>query len=388
MNIERAVNLDDLRFMAKRRLPKIAFDFIEGGVDDEISLRRNRDAFERHKLLPRYLNDVSERDQSAVLLGHRYAHPFGISPMGLAGLFRPNADLMLAQAAAAANIPYLMSSASNASIEAAAKIAPQNTCFQVYGTSKPEITEDLVRRARDLALSTLVVTVDVPVNANRERNKRNGFSRPLQMRPSIVLEALRHPGWLISFIRTGGIPLMENWAPYAPRGATSGEVADLYGTLTPAPMVTWSTIERIRSLWSGNLVIKGIMHPDDASCAVELGAEAIIISNHGGRQLDAAPSPLEVLPAIHAAVGDRAELILESGVRRGSDVVIAMCLGARFVLFGRPPLYGAVAGGTAGVTRAIEIMRKEIDAVMAQIGCNSIEQLGPHCLWDEPVGDC
>ncbi|MFK4654270.1 (S)-mandelate dehydrogenase [Bradyrhizobium japonicum] len=383
MNVNRAVNLDDLRLMAQKRLPKIAFDFIEGGVDDEISLWHNREVFKRHKLLPRYLVDVSKREQKCVLLGQSYAYPFGISPMGVIGLFRPNADLMLAEAAKIANIPYIMSSASNASIEAAAKTAPKNTWFQIYATSKPEITEDLVRRARDLALTTLVVTIDVPVYSNRERNRRNGFARPLKMSPSIVLEALRHPGWLFDFIRTGGIPLMENWAPYAPKGASSGDVADLYGMLTPAPMITWSTIERIRSLWSGNLVIKGILHPDDAIRAANLGAEAIIVSNHGGRQLDPAPSPLELLPSIHAAVGERVELILESGVRRGSDVIIALCLGARFVLFGRPALYGAAAGGAAGVSRAIEIMRKEIDVVMAQIGCSSIKELGPHYLWEE-----
>jgi L-lactate dehydrogenase (cytochrome)/(S)-mandelate dehydrogenase len=380
MNVSHAVNLDDLRLMAKRRLPKIAFDFIEGGVDDELCLRRNREAFARHTLVPRYLTDVHKRDQTVTLMGHSYAHPLGISPMGLLGLFRPDADLMLAQAAAEANIPYLMSSASNASIEAAAKVAPRHTWFQIYGTSKIEITEDLVRRARDLALSTLVVTVDVPVNSNRERNRRNGFSRPLKMTPSIVFEALQHPAWVIGFLKSGGIPLMQNWAPYAPKGASAGEVADLYGTLTPAPMMTWSTLERIRALWNGNLVIKGILHPEDAARAVELGVQAIIVSNHGGRQLDTAPSPLEMLPAIRAAVGERIELILDSGVRRGSDAVIALCLGARLVLFGRPPIYGAAAGGLAGARCVIEIMRKEIDAVMAQIGCSSLAQLGPHFL--------
>ena len=380
MNLHKAINLDDLRLLAKRRLPKIAFDFIEGGVDDELCLSRNRDAFAQYRLLPRYMNDVSTRDQTATLMGRSYARPFGFSPMGILGLFRPNADLMLAEAAAYADIPYLMSSASSASIEAAAKLAPGQTWFQLYGTSNPTINEDMVRRARDLNLSTLVVTIDVPVNSNRERNRRNGFSRPLKMTPSIVIEALKHPGWLMDFLKSGGIPVMENWVPYASKGASASEVNDLYGTLTPAPMVTWSNIEQIRAQWPGNLVLKGILHPQDAVRAAEIGAQAIIVSNHGGRQLDTAPSPLDMLPEIHAAVGDRIELILDSGVRRGSDVVIAMCLGARLVLFGRPPLYGAAAGGTAGVKRAIEIMGKEIDTIMAQIGCSSLAQLGPHYL--------
>lgn len=384
MNVQKAINLDDVRLLAKRHLPRIAFDFIEGGVDDEFCMARNREAFSRYTLLPRYLNDVSKRDQSTSLLGRRYAHPIGFSPMGILGLFRPGADLMLAQAAAETDVPYLMSSASNGSIEAAAKVAPHNTWFQIYGTANTRINEDLVRRARDLGLSNLVVTIDVPVNANRERNKRNGFSRPLRMTPGIILEALWHPAWLYGFLRSGGIPVMENWAPYAPKGASADAVNDLYGTLTPAPMVTWSTLERIRELWPGQLAVKGILHPDDAVRAVQLGAQALIVSNHGGRQLDCAPSPLTMLPEIRNAVGDGIDLILDSGVRRGSDVVIALCLGARAVLFGRPPAYGVAAGGVAGVRRVLEIMKREIDAVMAQIGCSSLSQLGPHYLRPVP----
>ena len=380
MSIEGAVNLDDVRLLAKRYLPKIAFDFIEGGVDDELCLRRNREAFERYAIVPRYLVDVSSRDQTTTVLGRTYAHPFGISPMGLCGLFRPNADLMLAEAAAAADIPYLMSSASNNSIEAAAKVAPDNTWFQIYGARTDKITEDLVRRARDAGLKTLVVTVDVPVNSNRERNKRNGFTRPLKMSPAILLEALGHPAWLIRYFRAGGIPVMQNWLPYAPPGADANAVNDLYGTLTPAPMVNWATLERIRAMWPGNLAIKGILHPDDAVRAVDLGANAIIVSNHGGRQLDFAPSPLDMLPAGRDAIGSRAELIYDSGIRRGSDVIIAMCLGARMVLFGRPPLYGAAAAGTRGVTRVIDILAREIDIDMTQIGCSKLGLLGPHML--------
>ena len=380
MSIDRAVNLDDIRLLAKRYLPKIAFDFIEGGVDDELCLRRNREAFERYSILPRYLVDVSSRDQTTTVLGKKYSHPFGISPMGLAGLFRPNADLMLAEAAAAANIPYLMSSASNNSIEAAAKVAPHNTWFQIYGARTDDITIDLVRRAIDLGLSTLVVTVDVPVNSNRERNKRNGFTRPLRMRPAILVEALRHPAWLYRYFRAGGIPVMQNWQPYAPHGADANAVNDLYGTMTPAPSVSWATIERIRAMWPGTLALKGILHPDDAVRAVDMGADAIIVSNHGGRQLDVAPAPLEMLPSIRDAVGGRAELIYDSGIRRGSDVLIAMCLGVRMVLFGRPPLYGAAAAGTRGVTRVLDILSKEIDTLLTQIGCARLDLLGPHML--------
>ena len=374
MNIEAALNLEDIRKLAKRKLPKIAFDFIEGGADDEHGLRRNREAFGCYNLVPRYLVDVSQRDQSVNLLGHTYASPIGIAPTGLAGLFRRDADCMLAQAAVEHNIPYLMSSASNHAIETAARIAPDHVWFQIYCTPQQRINLDLVRRARDANVKTLVVSVDVPVNANRERNRRNGFTRPFKMTPRIALDALTHPGWLLDYLRSGGIPLMQNWAPYAPKGATAQEVADVFGSLTPNPMTTWKTLEQIRSLWSGQLVVKGLLHPDDAKAAVALGVDAIIVSNHGGRQLDAAPSPIDMLPAVLAAVPNT-PIMVDSGVRRGSDIVIALCLGARFTFFGRPTLYGAAAAGLKGVAKTIELVRAEIDLVMAQIGCTRLDAL-------------
>ena len=386
MNVDTAINLEDLRRMAQRKLPKIAFDFIDGGVDDEDCMRRNRDAFRRFQLVPRYLVDVSKRDQSTELLGRRYASPFGISPTGLAGLFHPGCDQLLAAAAKAADIPFLLSSASNASVEEVATIAPDHVWFQIYGTRDDRINTDLVKRARDAGVRTLVVSVDVPVNSNRERNRRNGFSRPFRMTPSIVLEALGHPVWVMRYLRSGGIPMMSNWAPYGPKGASASQVADLYGTLTPAPMVQWKTLERIRDAWSGPLVVKGLLHPEDARQAADLGVDALIVSNHGGRQLDVAPSPLEMLPAIRAAVGDRVELMLDSGVRRGSDIVIAKCLGARFCTFGRPTLFGAAAGGARGIARALQIVRNEIDMVMAQIGCSAFDALDERYIRTEGSG--
>jgi L-lactate dehydrogenase (cytochrome)/(S)-mandelate dehydrogenase len=251
----------------------------------------------------------------------------------------------------------------------------------MYCTSDEAINADLVRRAREAGVRVLVVSVDVPVNSNRERNRRNGFSRPCRMTPGVVLEALAHPAWVLRYLRTGGIPMMRNWQPYAKEGASAAEVADMYGTLTPAPMVQWQHLQRIREAWPGPLVVKGLMHPEDARQAVRLGVDALVISNHGGRQLDAAPSPLEVLPAIRAAVGHDVELLLDSGVRRGSDVVIARCLGAKFCLFGRPTLFGAAAAGAEGIARTLQIVRNEIDMVMAQIGCASFDTLHAGYLW-------
>jgi L-lactate dehydrogenase (cytochrome)/(S)-mandelate dehydrogenase len=370
-----AINLHDFRAMARRKLPQIAFDFIDGGADDELGMVRNREAFSDYQLLPRYLNDVTTRDQSTTLFGRKYSSPIGISPTGMAGLFRVGADSMLAAAAKKANVPFLLSSASNFRIEDAADIAPDNVWFQMYATSDHRINMDLVRRAREAKVGVLVITVDVPVNSNRERNRRNGFTRPFRMTPSIMLDTLSRPGWLLQYLKSGGMPMMSNWQPYAREGANADEVADMYGTLTPAPMTSWDTVTAIRREWEGPLVIKGILHPDDALQSAAHGLDGVIVSNHGARQLDAAPSPISMLPAIRAAVGDRMTVMLDSGVRRGSDVIIAKCLGAQACFFGRPTLYAVAALGQDGADQVFAIMRREIDAVLTQIGCGNFGDL-------------
>jgi (S)-mandelate dehydrogenase len=379
MNTDKAINIDDLRRMAKRHLPRMCFDFIEGGLEDERGLARNASAFDRHALVPRYLVEASEPDPSASLFGRNYALPFGIAPTGIAGLFRRGADLMLAEAAKAANIPFILSGAGTASIEAVAQVAPEHAWYQLYGARDRKVSEDMIRRAREAGLSTLVLTVDVPVGSKRERNLRNGFIRPYKLKPSIALEALRHPAWIAEFLRHGGMPYFDNWVPYAKEGASAGEVADYLATQTPS-IQTWKDLETFRRLWPRKLVVKGILHIDDARRAAEMGVDGIMVSNHGGRQLDRAPSPLEVLLPITQAVGSKLAVMFDSGVRRGSDIVIARCLGARFVFVGRATLYGCAAGGVKGATRAIDILRDEIDRVMAQIGCASFDQLGPDWL--------
>ena len=391
MRLNDAINIEDLHRMAKRRLPKIAFDFIEGGLEDERGLERNTSAFHKHQLLPRYLVDVSVRDQSATLFGHAYASPFGISPTGGAGLFRRGADLMLAEAAAKANIPYIMSGASNDSMEAAARVAPNNAWYQLYAAREAKIREDMIRRAADAGLGALVLTVDVPVGSKRERNIRNGFAnvrggllQALSLKPSILAEALTHPGWIVEYLRHGGgTPMLQNWQPYAPSGGDAEAIYNFSRSLMPFDAQTWRDLENYRRLFPRALVVKGIMDPDDALRAAEIGCDGIIVSNHGGRQLDQAPASLDVLPAITGAVGDRLAVMLDSGVRRGADILIALCLGAKFVFMGRPTLYGAAAAGIPGVNKAISILRGEIDLVMGQIGCPSLDQLGPDFLWDD-----
>ncbi len=389
MNFEQAINIEDLHRIAKRKLPKIIFDYIEGGVEDERGLARNEAAFHKHRLLPRYLVDVSRRDQSATVFGRTYSSPFGISPTGGVGLYRREGEVMLAQAAVKANIPYIMSGASSASMEEAVRAAPNNVWFQLYAAKDANITDALIGRARDAGVGALVLTVDVPVHPKRERNYRNGFPRirgggvleSLKLKPSILLEAVTHPAWVIEYMRLGGAPSLGNWAPHAPNGASTEEVINFGRAQTPAAAQTWRDLERYRRLFPRPLVVKGILNPADAVRAVEIGVDGIIVSNHGGRQLDQAPASLEALPAIKAAVGDKLTIMLDSGVRRGADILIALCLGAQFVFFGRPTLYGAVAGGLPGVNKVIDIFRGEIDLVMGQIGCPSLSELGPDFLW-------
>jgi L-lactate dehydrogenase (cytochrome)/(S)-mandelate dehydrogenase len=382
MSIDRAINIDDLKRMAKRRLPKIMFDFIEGGVEDEVGLRTNANAFRDLRLVPRYYVDTSKREQRAKLLGRTYASPFGIAPTGMAGAFRRDAELYLAQAANDADIPYLMSGASNASMEAGAKLAPKNLWYQIYGAKDRNFQLDLVQRAKDLGLSTIAVTCDVPVSSNRERNRRNGFVRPLRMTLPTILEAMLHPAWVLNYYRQGGLPMLGNWQKYAAKDSTPDQVADLFAKQTPDASQTWRDVEAIRNAWPGKLLIKGIMHPEDARVATGLGVDGLIVSNHGGRQLDMMPSPLDMLPMIRSAVGPDVALLLDSGVRRGSDIVAALCMGADFVLTGRATLYGATAGGQEGVKKAVSIIQREIDLVLGQIGAANLEALGPHYLLD------
>jgi L-lactate dehydrogenase (cytochrome)/(S)-mandelate dehydrogenase len=372
------VNIDDLRKLAKKRLPKIAYDFIEGGTDDEVGLTTNEQAFRQARIVPRYLVDVSVRDQSTTLFGRTYSSVIGIAPTGLAGLFRRGADLMLAEAARDANVPFIMSGSSTASIEALGKLAPDHGWYQLYSAKDQSISEDMIKRVGDAGLKTLVFTVDVPEGSNRERNVRNGWGRPLKLSLATKLEALEHPAWMLEWLRHG-TPYFDNWAKYAPPGASAEVVADMVAYNNRAPM-TWKHVERYRELFKGNFVLKGIMHPDDAIRAHSLGVDGLMVSNHGARQLDNAPSPLQVLPAIRDAVGDKMTLMLDGGIRRGLDALIAICMGAKFVFQGRPTLYGVTAGGVAGASKALGIFRREIDLSLAQMGAAKIADLGPHFL--------
>jgi len=379
MSIQDAINYDDLRKLAKKRLPQIAFDFIEGGADDEIGLDRNQQAFRDTALVPRYMRNIDGINQKTELFGRTYDHPFGISPTGLVGLFRHGGDLMLAAAARDANIPFVMSGSANCTVEELARTAPEHGWFQLYAARDNKISEDMIHRANAAGLSTLVLTVDVPVHSNRERNTRNGFTRPLKMTMETRLDALSHPGWLADYLRFG-MPVISNWLPYAKAGASADEVGNLVSEQVTAPL-TWDNVARYRELWPRNLVIKGIMHADDAIKAAELGVDGIVVSNHGARQLDRAPASIEMLPSIVAAVGDRMTVMLDSGIQRGSDIVTALCLGAKFVFTGRFTLYGVSAAAKPGAAKALDIIDREVNLVMGQMGAADISELGDEFIY-------
>ncbi len=378
MKIDDIINIEDLHRAAKRRMPKVAFDYFEGGAEDEIGLARNEQAFRAHRLLPRYLVDVSHVDQTTTIFGRTYASPFGIAPTGVGGLLRPGADLMVAQAAAEANIPYTLSGLSTTRLEDVAQAAPEHAWFQLYGAKDRSFSEDMIRRADDAGYRALMFTVDAPVVSKRERDSHNRFGQPrLPLR--LYLEALRHPAWLLEHLRHG-LPYFANWAPYGEKGASAKQLIQFIASQFPVGDHSWRDLDNFRRIWPHKLVIKGVLHPDDARRAAELGVDGVVVSNHGARQLDSAPSPLEVLPAIHAAVGGRMSVMMDGGVRRGSDIVIAKALGADFVFAGRPAIYGVAAFGLPGARKAIDILRNEIEITLKQIGCPNLNQLGPEFL--------
>lgn len=376
MKLSDALSIGDIERLAKRRLPRVVYEGIASGVEDEYGVARNEAEFARHRLLPRHFVDVSTRDQSVTLFGRRYCSPFGISPTGVAGIFRRDAELMLAEAASKAKVPFVMSGASMVSIERIARVDPANTWFQIYAARDAKITDDLLRRARDAGFGALMLTVDNPVLPKRERDMRNGFRLPPKLAPVDLLEAFTHPRWVIDYLRHGGMPVMETWAPYAAPGADAAEVAQFFRTQSPS-VQTWRDLDGFRRVWRGKLVVKGIMRASDAVRCAEHGVDGIVVSNHGGKALDRAPASIEVLPAIKAAVGDRLAVMLDSGVCRGSDIIVARCLGADFVFIGRATLYGVAAAGLAGASRALDILREEIDITLGLIGCPRFDALSP-----------
>ena len=381
MNKIAAYNVEDLRKLAEARLPRIAYDFLERGAEDDVTLNHNRSVLQNIHLRPRVLRDVSGRCQQVTVFGKSYAAPFGIAPMGAAGLYCYEADIALARAAAVAEVPFVLSTASFVPLERVAKEAGGSKWFQLYMSKDREPAEQLVRRACDAGYEALVVTTDVPVIGNREFNLRNGFTIPFRLNVHSMIDGVRHPRWLASvFLRTllaSGVPRYVNTDSNVGGRIISKNLAEFR---VRRDALDWSDLVWPRELWPRKLLVKGVLTVEDAVRAAEAGADGIVLTNHGGRQLDGAISPIDVLPAIADALGGRITIVVDSGFRRGSDIVKALALGADLVLVGRPALYGAAVGGEAGVLHAIDLLKAEVDRIMALIGCTTIAELDERYL--------
>ena len=378
MRVEDAHNIFDLRDMARRRLPKWLFEFVDRGTEDEIGLRNNREAFDRVKLLPRMLVDVSGRELTTTLYGKEHKMPIGIAPTGVAGMMWYKGELELARAAKAAGIPFSLATGSITSMEEVAEKVGGTLWMQLYMWSDRKLSHQVVRRAIAAGFEALLVTVDGTVAGNREYNRRNGFQVPFKYNRRNTMDVLMHPGWMLSvfgrYIMNGGLPTRANFPEELRTNITREYGGD---KRTRSDNLCWDDLKALRDIWPGKLLVKGLLHPDDAEKSLEYGADGIIVSNHGARNCDPAPAALDVLPTMVRAVGSRTTIIFDSGVRRGSDVVKALALGAQFVLIGRSTLYGTAAAGYDGAARALDIYKGEISRSIAQIGCNRISEIGP-----------
>jgi L-lactate dehydrogenase (cytochrome) len=372
--LRRYLSLDDFEATARRRLPKFLYGYIAGAAETDAALRDNRRAFDEYGFVPRVLNDVSGREQTTKLFGRTYSSPFGIPPMGSAALCAYRGDIVLTRAAAAMSVPMILSASSLITLEDVQRENP-SAWYQAYLAGDAARIEPLVDRVAAAGYDTFVVTADVPVAPNRENNIRNGFQVPLAITPRVAWDTLTHPEWLLgTWARTvvnHGMPHFENMDAVRGPPALS---KNLMRNIGKRDQLAWKHVELIRRRWKGKLVVKGLISPADARIARESGVDGVIVSNHGGRQLDCTVSSLRTLPEI-SGQADGMTVMLDGGIRRGTDVLKALALGAHFVFIGRPLLFAAVAAGEAGVRRALTLLRDEIDRDMALLGIRSIGEV-------------
>ena len=376
-----AYNIADLRELAKKRLPRGLFEFMDRGCEDEVSLRNNRAAFERIKLKPRVLNDVSKRDQSITLFGQKQNMPIAIAPTGTPGIMWYEGELELARAAKKAGIPFTLATTTLTAMERIVDEVGGRLWFQLYMYADRSLSRWIAERAKNAGYEALIMTVDSPTFSNREYNLRNGFTIPVTYSAKNIVDVLSHPRWMLGvwlrYLLEGGLPLFENYPPEVKarvKAAPMGRAMKLNDALN------WDDVREMRKLWPRTLMIKGVLSPADAAIAADCGVDGVVVSNHGGRVVDGAVAPIEMLPAMLDAVGKRMTVIVDSGFRRGSDVVKAMALGAHAVLVGRATLYGVAAAGEPGARHALQILQNEIDRTMGMLGRRSFDEIDEKIL--------
>ena len=376
MSLKRYRNVEDLEKAARRRLPRGVYEFVARGTEDDIGLRTNTAALERIKLVPRMLVDASGRSQNAEILGQTHTMPVAVAPMGAAGLMSYQGELAAAQAAARVGIPYSLATAAMTPMEDIAEKAGGRLWFQLYVRRDRDLTWQMIERARVAGFEGLIVTIDSPVAPNREFNERNGFGLPYKLTPRSVCDLITKPRWLAGvlgrYVVTQGVPRHENYPQAYRQRITSG--AGAARSMRTDSMV-WEDLKALRDRWKGSFLVKGILHPDDAEQAVRYGADAVCVSNHGGRNIDAAVAAIEVLSEIVDRVRGRCFVFFDSGIRRGSDIVKALALGADGVMVGRPVLWGTAVGGADGAEHALKLLKRELDLTQALIGRPSVSQI-------------
>ncbi len=369
-------NVDDLRLLAKRRLPGGVFDYFDGAAEDEVTKVENSSAFSKVELRPRVLVDVSSIDTSTTIMGQPVPFPIALSPTGFTRIAHPDGELAVARVAGAVNLPYTLSTLGTRSIEEVAKVATGPLWYQLYVWKDRGLSRELVERARDNGYKAIMLTVDTPVFGRRERDVRRGFTLPPKIGLETFVDGILHPKWTWDFVRSEPITFSAVAGRKSVDGSTAVTLSD-YVNSQFDPTLSWKDLDWIREVSGLPLILKGIQSVEDAKLAVELGVDAIALSNHGGRQYDGAPAPVALLPRVVDAVGDSIEVLVDGGVRRGSDVVKACALGARAVMFGRPYLYGLGAGGEMGVRWAIDHITSGVTRTMGLIGETSITKLSP-----------
>ncbi len=379
--IAEAQSVEDLRRLARKRLPLAMFDFVDGGAESESALRHNRAVFDRVRFRARTVVDVTQRSQEIELFGRKSGSPFAISAMGGLGTLRYKAEIALARAASEARIPFMLSLGANCTIEEVAEAAPQARLWaQLYTFKDDRLNRALVERAAASGYEALVVTTDSNVFPKRPRDRKNGFSFGLKKTPRNVWDVLTHPGWTMDVVLRGNIGRMESMVPlYDGPKDTHSLLA--YFIRERSPALDWEAVKRIRQMWKGPMILKGIMTKEEAVLAADHGMDGVILSNHGGRNLDYAVAPLEVLPEVMDAVGTRITVMLDSGFRSGTDVLKAIAMGAKTALFGRPAAYAVAAGGEIGARRIVSMFREEVDLAMGFLGIKGLAELGPDFLW-------